>query len=360
MKSAKKPLTFIFAFLVTLLIALNTQVGWLYLFASIYFAIMIFEYANSRIWLKFISVDFKHNVKISRLTKSPVKVLFKNSSIFPLGPVFLDVNFANDTYSIDPVYLRPREHKEIVFEVSPIHKGIFSDSCLTISTGGAFGVFQSRKKISFSSKMMVVPRYIDFNFLLTEMSGSHETSGEIESFNKFFRGPTVIGVNQYSPGSLLRDIHWRSFAKKRELMLKEFETENNSSISIVFDSSAPSYNDNRALFDLAADACATLCYYLKKNNYEFTLSTNHTLPQTLHRPSLNECLTWLAKINISMTGTNSNSALSNRSQVDKHTVFVGGMNSIKEQNSRNIFSIICQKDESLEQCLTGQFNVIRH
>lgn len=365
MRSTRKSLTFFFAFLVTLLIALNTQVGWLYLFASIYVSIMIFEYTSSRSWLNFITVDFKHNVKISRLSKSPVKVIFKNLSILPLGPVFLDIDFANDTYTTEPIFLRPREHKEIIFDVSPNQRGIFSDTCLTISTGGAFGVFKSRKKTSFKSKVMVVPRYAVFDFLINETSKFNETSGGVESFNKFFRGPTVIGVNQYSPGALLRDIHWRSFAKKHELVLKEFETETNSSINVVIDSFSTSYDGNSSLFDLAADVCASLCYYLEKNAYDFTLSTLQPIQNKLERPSFNECLTWLSKINLSEnggpygnTGNNGYSGNGKRSHGNKTSFFVGGKNSFKEHSLLNSFSIICHKDESLEQCLTGHFSII--
>jgi uncharacterized protein (DUF58 family) len=356
----KKPLVLIFALIITLLIAINTQVGWLFLFASIYFAILIISFFVPRVWLSGLKVDSPNRVTAVRLTDSLINLEFFNKHMYPVGPIFLALDIAGDRRRIGPLFLGSRKKTIVELIIKPARRGLHRSAELVLSTGGPFDIFSARKEAVLDTNMLVLPRYIKKD-LFIDSAGIPETAGLDENRpTDSQRGPTVSGIKRYRPGAPLKDIHWRSFAKKQYPLMKEFEDESDlPAIRVTVDDNFDSY-ENEEHFDLAADVAASVCDYLSQNSLSYNLASTSQADQISYKPAFKQTLAWLANLNLSTSQKPASTGNRRSPGLQKNnSIFIGGEKSFKDMKDGRPIVIRCREKETLEQCLAKRLNFIK-
>lgn len=120
---------------------------------------------------------------------------------------------------IAPVYDEPIETR---YQIRPTRRGVFRWSSLRVISTDSLGILSTEQKYETApAEIIVHPAKIPFTIDLAALSGwSAAYTDDGKS-----RGPGMEarGVREYSSGDPLRHVHWRSTARKGQLMVKEFD-----------------------------------------------------------------------------------------------------------------------------------------
>ncbi len=122
--------------------------------------------------------------------------------------------------------------------VRPVHtlcrqRGVFQLGPVFAESGDPFGLFRQRRKIDEASTLVVYPVALPlaaFGRVDGELTG-----GALQGERVQHTTTNVSGVREYQPGDTFNRIHWRTTARQRRLMVKEFELDPFADIWLVLD-----------------------------------------------------------------------------------------------------------------------------
>jgi uncharacterized protein (DUF58 family) len=133
---------------------------------------------------------------------------------------------------------------------------------LDLGTRAPFGFVERRVTIPLADEMVVYPRigqltrrYFQLQRQASEnrLGKRHDRSSQQEEYH---------GLRDYRPGDSSRWIHWRTSARRGELMVKEFEQQNEQDLAILVDPWLPRTKisvEQRDAMELAISFAATAC-----------------------------------------------------------------------------------------------------
>ena len=99
-----------------------------------------------------------------------------------------------------------------------------------------FGLESSEVDLSTGGALLVYPRLAELDRLFSE-SGAHASEGR----RMLLRRPSgfdIHSVREYEEGESLRKVHWRSTARRGQLMVKELEDEPRDEVAVLLDAAA--------------------------------------------------------------------------------------------------------------------------
>jgi uncharacterized protein (DUF58 family) len=127
----------------------------------------------------------------------------------------------------------------------PLRRGAVTADDWTLDTGDPLGLFRRRTLGEDAELALVLPRFASLH--------AQPPVRELEAVVTAPRagsGTEIFGVREYRPGDPLRRIHWRSTARRGELIVREFEPPGVQNLGIFLDPYPPT--------DGAADQVARL------------------------------------------------------------------------------------------------------
>lgn len=149
----------------------------------------------------------------------------------------LPPRLAND--SISPTTpVAPAKNGPVVssYRFRPNRRGLYKWSKVSVVGSDALGLVSLVKEYSANvSEVLVFPEPIPVQFDATSASGW----GSSETEHGLSRGAGIEprGTREYVYGDSVRHVHWRSTARKGQLVVKEFESGSNASIAFYIQSS---------------------------------------------------------------------------------------------------------------------------
>jgi uncharacterized protein (DUF58 family) len=156
-------------------------------------------------------------------------------------------------------------------------RGRFRLGPLTLSSSDPFGIFPVSKQIPVKQHVVVLPMIVSLNNF--PLPSGRLPGGEALRQRTHQITPNASGVRDYEPGDSFSRIHWKSTARRRKLIVKEFELDPLAEIWIVLDGAASAHKEmqggehaetrsNEELFQLppsseeyAVTAAASIAYY---------------------------------------------------------------------------------------------------
>src|SRR5262245_3219725 len=141
-------------------------------------------------------------------------------------------------------------------------RGMYRFCDLDLGTRAPFGFVERRVTIPLADEMVVYPRigqltrrYFQLQRQASEnrLGKRHDRSSQQEEYH---------GLRDYRPGDSSRWIHWRTSARRGELMVKEFEQQNEQDLAILVDPWLPRTKisvEQRDAMELAISFAATAC-----------------------------------------------------------------------------------------------------
>src|SRR3954469_525552 len=155
--------------------------------------------------------------------------------------------------------------------VRPVHtlcrqRGVFQLGPVFAESGDPFGMFRQRREIDGASTLVVYPVALplaSFGRVDGDLTG-----GALQGERVQHTTTNVSGVREYQPGDTFNRIHWRSSARQRQLMVKEFELDPFADIWLVLDL------DQRTMAGVGVESveeyavtiCASLAKYFLDEN----------------------------------------------------------------------------------------------
>lgn len=168
--------------------------------------------------------------------------------------------------------LRGGEESRVELVKQAHRRGVFTTGRVLLTSGAPFGFSRSKRTVDVPGHTTVVPRWFDLrSFPILEPSSF--PSDVLHERARTGAGQEYLGVREYRPGDPQRAVHWRSTARVGQLVVREFEEEVQSRVTLVLAGGDFGEPPDSA-FEMLVSAAASIAIY--------ALNTGH--PVDLLRP----------------------------------------------------------------------------
>lgn len=158
----------------------------------------------------------------------------------------------------------------------PRSRGYIHFSGVTFARCDAMGIFNRLHRVKKDQKILVLPKQYRLTPPQLKSTRQYQPGG-ICLASAIGDSDEFMSLRNYRPGDPLRNVHWRTFAKTRELVIKEFENEYFVRHLIVLDTVLGSGTE--ALFESAVSIAASYITPLRTHEtiFDLMLVGNQTL-----------------------------------------------------------------------------------
>ncbi len=129
--------------------------------------------------------------------------------------------------TIDPVsveHVRPQHASYIDMILHPARRGYIEFSKIRVCRSDPLGLIRAMKKFMQRDKLLVLPG--TYQVPLIEFEGARKyQQGDMSLASSVGDSQEFMSLRDYQPGDPLRAIHWRSYARLGEPVVKEFHDE---------------------------------------------------------------------------------------------------------------------------------------
>jgi uncharacterized protein (DUF58 family) len=258
------------------LAALNTGAPLLYLLFSIMCAFFVFSAVLATNTIKGIWVEREMPQTWMAGLPLPVTLKLRNRKFFT--PSFSlrvhDHLFGGEVVGsafADRVPPRNHDHRQ-TYEALFLQRGVYEFDTIEVATRFPFGLIDRQLHFKCPERLLVLPQVIPMDRV---MATARTELGEQESRMKG-AGSGLYGFRQYTAEMSAKDIHWKISARRGELMVREYESEERRRASVVLDNRHEAELLPGALvdsFERAVVLTASVIDWLVKHGHEVELRT---------------------------------------------------------------------------------------
>ena len=140
------------------------------------------------------------------------------------------------------------------YVLESVPRGRYALEHVTALVEDPFGLEQGSVPLADQGALLVLPRIVELDVLFSE-SGTRADNGR----RLLLRRPSgfdVHSVREYEEGESLRKVHWKSTARRGQLMVKELQDEPRDEVAILLDADARSVGGDS--FDAQVRAAGSL------------------------------------------------------------------------------------------------------
>lgn len=147
--------------------------------------------------------------------------------------------------------------------IVPQYRGIIHFSGVTFARPDTIGLFTRVLRVEKAQKLLVLPKRYQLDSPELMASRQYQPGG-ISLSSSIGDSDEFMALRYYRPGDPMRNIHWRTFAKTNELVIKEFEDEYFIRHALILDTFLSS--DNDMLFEAAVSIASSYISSLQVND----------------------------------------------------------------------------------------------
>lgn len=149
--------------------------------------------------------------------------------------------------------VKTKEFVSLVPAILYKKRGIYPNASVTLSCAAPYGLIRATRKLQLPGEVVVFPRIYDVQ--APASAGTEMISGgRFRGARRVNSGTHFAGVRSWQSGDSIKQVHWKSTARRGEMMVKTFEEELGGRISLILDCS----RGNDDLIDNAVRAAASL------------------------------------------------------------------------------------------------------
>ncbi|MDA0834351.1 MAG: DUF58 domain-containing protein [Planctomycetota bacterium] len=167
----------------------------------------------------------------------------------------------------------PKDSRTSYYRMRLMQRGRYVFGPLDLSTRFPLGMVERGLIIRHDDELLVHPR---IGRLTPQWKREHLAASEIITRQQMRRGifeDEISRIREFRNGDNPRAIHWRSSARKNELMVREYQQSRNYDLAVYLDlwqPGSPSDAD-RERVELAVSFCATVCVEFMKQSRSASL-----------------------------------------------------------------------------------------
>ncbi|NLI21846.1 MAG: DUF58 domain-containing protein [Clostridiales bacterium] len=236
MKSTLTTLAVSFGFLLLCALSMGNR---MYLLLSLLMAIAWgLAYASVRMAEKSVQVDHGlNNTRVNRGDTVAMEVSVSHRSLLPIAPVKLKMRATSNTPA-GTIHLTElgRRTQKVAYRFTADHVGAMYPGVESFTVSDVFGLFQKEHiPKHLGNELLVLPVPFDvepLSFAAGDMG--------VETMKRAMEDPSSPSdFRGYQPGDPLKRIHWKMSARKREIMIRQFEEPALPDALVLLDTSPP-------------------------------------------------------------------------------------------------------------------------
>lgn len=155
----------------------------------------------------------------------------------------------------------PGEHQRGHYQLILANRGRYEFGPVFVDTRFPLGLVERGLNLAVAARLRVYPRlgYLQPDWKRKLQNATEQTSSQIAQGGIF--ADEFHRLREYRPGDDVRSIHWRTSARRNELMVREHRDSRDRSLLILVDTWLPSANSARTIadFEHALSFAATVC-----------------------------------------------------------------------------------------------------
>lgn len=169
--------------------------------------------------------------------------------------------------------LRPGAEASLEYGLRGRRRGRYQVGPLDVRLRDPFGIAARGQRFGRTNELVVYPPVWRLPTGLP-LGGIQGAGGEGRP-RPLATGDELANVREYVRGDDLRKVHWRSTAHRGKLMVRQDESPQNPSATLVLDRRAPAHHGLGAnsSFEAAVSAAASITYHLAERSFGVTLVT---------------------------------------------------------------------------------------
>ncbi len=156
-----------------------------------------------------------------------------------------------------------RDRARVRWEHTSPRRGRYRVRDLDVGTRSPFGLVEHRVTIELPDQIVVYPTIGRLSRRWFQMQKQATENRRGQRHDRSAQQVEYHGLRDYRPGDSPRWIHWRTSARRGELMVKEFEQQNEQDLAILIDPWLPRTKrfapEQREALEQAISFAATLC-----------------------------------------------------------------------------------------------------
>ena len=234
--------------------SMQSQSGLLFFIIGIIAACFVLNVFHAYKSLKMVEFHLPENIRMVEGVRSSITMEVINHSPETQGLIEVKSSYGL-LFSIGALPGGASEHifPEIIFPV----RGCYEISGLTVESIFPFGLVKVCRKLPQNGLITVVPEVYDCT---PPVASGFEpmTGGLFTGKYKSLSGNEFAGVREYNSNDPIRSIHWKSSAKGRGLMVKEFNEELSGRITVIIDCSVTPEVNGETVLDRAVRAAGSV------------------------------------------------------------------------------------------------------
>ncbi len=264
---------FLLALLVVGFTSLNTGNNLMYLTFSMMAALFVISLVAGFLNLKSLQTALQVDEPIFAGQSKEILLSVKNRKWF----TSYSIRFLLEGITREGLYIAKvppgnvtRINQRVLFQ----KRGVYEMRYAIVQTSFPFIFFRFRQKAPLSAgtrgttlRVVVYPRLLDIERVFGTAILTEEQRGRLLQTE----GEEVHSLRQYRPGDHWRAIHWKSTAKRGDLMVKEFVVDEPERVTVVLDNSLCKEEE---AFEKAVSLSASLLYEAVQRGYSVRLITS--------------------------------------------------------------------------------------
>ncbi|NNE37325.1 MAG: DUF58 domain-containing protein [Gammaproteobacteria bacterium] len=190
-----------------------------------------------------------------------------------------------------------KDEKEFIIEITPTRRGYLRFTQSRVARPDPFGLFLSFKSQKYPEKLLILPKTYQVPHI-NLMGHRKYQQGGLNQASLVGDSQEFMSLRDYQPGDPLRSIHWRSYAKRGEPIVKEFKDEFFVRNGLVLDTFIEDHTSNQfeeavslaASFSLSIDDQDSLLDLLFISNEAHHFTTGRSVGQSSNLLEILACV----------------------------------------------------------------------
>lgn len=273
--------SFLFASFMFYFLANQTQIGWLFVVSALLGGILLAGFFLNRGSLKGISGNRKLSIQddqplhegddltIALQVNNQRSVATAHLHVLENCPLAAPDSDEHNLPMFIPIL---SDTVQFDYDFTVHQRGVFQFPPLKMTSRAPFGFFKKKGQIDVPTSVLVYPKVKKMRrFALLDRQPAAQLSNPRAGI-----GNEVMGVREYRSGDSPRHIHWRSVARRGQLISKEFAEEIQPGVTIVLDRYAPIQSETKHTpFEMAIKCAVSMAEYAMRNRYPVHLAADN-------------------------------------------------------------------------------------
>lgn len=176
-----------------------------------------------------------------------------------------------------PAELRPVTEPPVILRLEPgakaivrlkLHcrmRGIYRLTSLQVSRAAPSGLVKHGRRLPVDDRVVVFPHYDPLEHADIPLGKTHQPGG-IPAASQVGESTELHGLRPWREGDRMRDVHWPTFARNGQLVVREFQEEYFARLALVVDIAAPRAEDD-AQVEKAISVAAAITDALARQDF---------------------------------------------------------------------------------------------